>query len=260
MAQVRLVDVEKRWGDVVGVARQSLDIADGEFLVLLGPSGCGKTTRALHELLPSGQVGTPQQDSARIAQTVRDRLAANLQRPAIVHLVGHATTRAGKVLVLADYSNATSDPEKSWLDLDGLLDAFKGRPLAVLLLDLRPVAEIHPLGVTDEPVGQALHRLLSEREKAGNLGFCVITPAGPDEQAAWVPELGMSLFGFFARKGLEGHADGWNPPGRKDFKVSGSELFYYVQAQVSHFAARRLPIVAGSPALWSADRRIVARL
>ena len=44
MAQVRLVDVEKRWGEVVGVARQTLDIADGEFLVLLGPSGCGKTT------------------------------------------------------------------------------------------------------------------------------------------------------------------------------------------------------------------------
>jgi multiple sugar transport system ATP-binding protein len=44
MAQVRLVGVEKSWGPVVGVARQTLDIADGEFLVLLGPSGCGKTT------------------------------------------------------------------------------------------------------------------------------------------------------------------------------------------------------------------------
>ncbi len=44
MARVRLVDVEKTWGPIVGVARQSLDIPDGEFLVLLGPSGCGKTT------------------------------------------------------------------------------------------------------------------------------------------------------------------------------------------------------------------------
>ena len=44
MAQVRLVGVEKRWGPVVGVSEQSIDIADGEFLVLLGPSGCGKTT------------------------------------------------------------------------------------------------------------------------------------------------------------------------------------------------------------------------
>jgi multiple sugar transport system ATP-binding protein len=44
VAAVRLVGVEKRWGDVVGVARQSLEIADGEFMVFLGPSGCGKTT------------------------------------------------------------------------------------------------------------------------------------------------------------------------------------------------------------------------
>ncbi len=44
MARVQLKDVVKQWGDVVGVKRMSLDVADGEFLVLLGPSGCGKTT------------------------------------------------------------------------------------------------------------------------------------------------------------------------------------------------------------------------
>jgi multiple sugar transport system ATP-binding protein len=44
MAVVRLVNLEKRWGDVVGVANQSLEIDDGEFMVFLGPSGCGKTT------------------------------------------------------------------------------------------------------------------------------------------------------------------------------------------------------------------------
>ena len=44
MARVQLNGVVKRWGDVVGVKSMNLDIADGEFLVLLGPSGCGKTT------------------------------------------------------------------------------------------------------------------------------------------------------------------------------------------------------------------------
>ncbi|MEO5732196.1 MAG: ABC transporter ATP-binding protein [Rubrivivax sp.] len=44
MASVKLLDVEKKWGSVVGVARQTLEIADGEFMVFLGPSGCGKTT------------------------------------------------------------------------------------------------------------------------------------------------------------------------------------------------------------------------
>ena len=44
MAELRLKNVSKRWGDYVGVDNFDLDIADQEFLVLLGPSGCGKTT------------------------------------------------------------------------------------------------------------------------------------------------------------------------------------------------------------------------
>jgi spermidine/putrescine transport system ATP-binding protein len=41
---VRLIDVTKRFGDVVAVDRVSLDIERGTFFSLLGPSGCGKTT------------------------------------------------------------------------------------------------------------------------------------------------------------------------------------------------------------------------
>jgi len=44
MARIELIEVSKRWGSVDAVHPMSLDIADGEFLVLLGPSGCGKTT------------------------------------------------------------------------------------------------------------------------------------------------------------------------------------------------------------------------
>jgi multiple sugar transport system ATP-binding protein len=44
MARVQLKDISRTWGTAVGVKQMSLDIADGEFLVLLGPSGCGKTT------------------------------------------------------------------------------------------------------------------------------------------------------------------------------------------------------------------------
>ncbi len=44
MAEIKLNNVNKRWGSFVGVKDFNLTIADREFLVLLGPSGCGKTT------------------------------------------------------------------------------------------------------------------------------------------------------------------------------------------------------------------------
>ncbi|CCB67134.1 MULTISPECIES: ABC transporter ATP-binding protein [unclassified Hyphomicrobium] len=44
MSGVQLENLSKRFGDRVIVKDVSIDIADGEFLVLVGPSGCGKTT------------------------------------------------------------------------------------------------------------------------------------------------------------------------------------------------------------------------
>lgn len=44
MARLELIDLSKRYGEHAAVKSVSLDVADGEFLVLLGPSGCGKTT------------------------------------------------------------------------------------------------------------------------------------------------------------------------------------------------------------------------
>src|SRR5262245_48235709 len=44
MARLSIDRITKRYGDVHAVRDVSLDVADGEFVVLLGPSGCGKTT------------------------------------------------------------------------------------------------------------------------------------------------------------------------------------------------------------------------
>jgi multiple sugar transport system ATP-binding protein len=44
MSGVTFDEVTKRFGDVVAVDHLSLEVEDGEFMVLLGPSGCGKST------------------------------------------------------------------------------------------------------------------------------------------------------------------------------------------------------------------------
>ena len=44
MATVTFDQVTKRFGETTAVSELSLEVADGEFMVLVGPSGCGKTT------------------------------------------------------------------------------------------------------------------------------------------------------------------------------------------------------------------------
>jgi multiple sugar transport system ATP-binding protein len=45
VAEIELKDVTKRYGDgFEAVKKLSLDIRDGEFMILVGPSGCGKST------------------------------------------------------------------------------------------------------------------------------------------------------------------------------------------------------------------------
>jgi len=76
MARVRFAQVDKRYGAVEAVRQLSLEIEDGEFMVLVGPSGSGKTTAlrmlAGLESIASGTVFIGDREVNRIAPRERD--------------------------------------------------------------------------------------------------------------------------------------------------------------------------------------------
>jgi len=44
MAELKLINLQKKFGDAIAVDDVTVTIKDGEFITFLGPSGCGKTT------------------------------------------------------------------------------------------------------------------------------------------------------------------------------------------------------------------------
>ena len=76
MANVGLQNVSKRFGANIGVDNLSLDISDGEFVVLLGPTGAGKTTTlrliAGLEKPDAGEISIGGQDTSSWSVAERD--------------------------------------------------------------------------------------------------------------------------------------------------------------------------------------------
>src|SRR5215467_83269 len=114
---IRIRDLHKRFGQLTAVEGVSVEIAHGEFFMIVGPSGCGKTTllRILAGLdsVTSGaiEIETPnsqrpvnsmifQGDSIFPWMTVWDNAAYGLKmrrisRPVVKDVVGHYLARTG---------------------------------------------------------------------------------------------------------------------------------------------------------------------
>jgi len=71
MAKLHLTDVRKSYGDLEVIHGVSIEVADGEFVVIVGPSGCGKSTLlrmvAGLETITSGEI------------VIRDRVVNRLE-------------------------------------------------------------------------------------------------------------------------------------------------------------------------------------
>ncbi len=76
VAELRLAGITKRFGAKAAVRDLSLDVASGEFVVLLGPSGAGKTTTlrlvAGLETPDTGHVHIAGRDVTRLAPALRN--------------------------------------------------------------------------------------------------------------------------------------------------------------------------------------------
>ena len=76
MAELALRGVTKRFGEIEAVRGVDLELASGEFVVLLGPSGAGKTTTlrlvAGLERPDAGSVHIAGRDVSMLAPALRD--------------------------------------------------------------------------------------------------------------------------------------------------------------------------------------------
>src|ERR1700712_874095 len=125
MATVSIRDVRKRYGSTEVLHGVSVEIGDGEFVILVGPSGCGKSTLlrmiAGLENISSGDiaiggrvvndVAPKERDIAMVFQnyalyphmTVRDNMAFSLlMAKAPQAVIDEHVNRAAKILGLSD--------------------------------------------------------------------------------------------------------------------------------------------------------------
>ncbi|MEP1964376.1 MAG: ABC transporter ATP-binding protein [Tateyamaria sp.] len=76
MAQIKIKNIRKDFGDFNAVKESSFTIEDGEFFMLLGPSGCGKTTTlrmiAGLELPTSGEIYLDGEEISQLPPSKRD--------------------------------------------------------------------------------------------------------------------------------------------------------------------------------------------
>ena len=190
-ADVRLVDVTKRFDDVVAVDRLSLEIESGSFFALLGPSGCGKTTTLRmiggFEQPTSGTIylgarevsGLPayKRDVNTVFQSyalfphmsVRDNVAFGLKMDRVKRQETSRRVNEALALVgLEDYGDRTpAQLSGGQQQRVAVARALVKRP-AVLLLD-------EPLGALDLKLRQRLQVELSQIHREVGTTFVYVT-------------------------------------------------------------------------------------
>jgi hypothetical protein len=198
-------------------------------------------------------------DLAHHAYTSQDRgsllgelnaLRGRSDRALVLHLRAHALRQGNTVYVLpADADPGNAD---TWLALDRVLESLRQCPVRhkLLLLDIMgPLADPR-LGILRDDAAAGVAALL-EKETDPNL--LILCACEPGQVSLASEDLQLSVFGYYLDQGLRGHADGHNPRGEIDGRVTVKELAEYVRQHVDRWAwhnrsARQTPVLYGKGA------------
>src|SRR5205823_385580 len=83
----------------------------------------------------------------------------------------------------------------------------------------------------------------------------VLCVCSPGQKSLGSEDLNRSVFGYYLEQGLGGWADGYNPEGIRDGRVSVHELAAFLQARVDRWAvlnrsSRQTPVLLGLGEDW----------
>lgn len=171
----------------------------------------------------------------------------------VLYVSGHAWSDAKGNLVLVP-GDASPDNPASWLLFGDLLERWQECPARnkLLVLDvMRPIADAR-LGVLADDVAARVQADLKKlAESTGKQDLLVLCACAPGQTALTSEDLGRSVFGYYLDEGLRGWADGYNPEGKSDARVSVQELARFVRVRVDRWAtrnrnARQTPVLVGT--------------
>src|SRR5579864_9559271 len=191
MAEIRLRNLTKRFGDVRAVSDLTLDAASGELVALLGPSGCGKTTTlrmiAGFETPTAGQILLDGVDVARIPPYRRNVNTVFQSYALFPHLrvfdnVAFGLRRAGvdRREVRRRVADALAQVELTGLERRKPAQLSGGQQQRVALarvLVLRPAVVLldEPLGALDAKIRRTLQVELKALQQDVGLTFIYVT-------------------------------------------------------------------------------------
>jgi spermidine/putrescine transport system ATP-binding protein len=189
--EVTLVELTKRFDDVVAVDSIDLHVAPGEFFSLLGPSGCGKTTTlrmiAGFEQPTSGRILLDGADVASIPAYKRNVNTVFQSYALFPHLrvfdnVAFGLRRAGvgKQEVARRVADALAQVELTGLERRKPAQLSGGQQQRVALarvLVLRPAVVLldEPLGALDAKIRRTLQVELKALQEQVGLTFIYVT-------------------------------------------------------------------------------------